>query len=97
MAEALTQEQQVAEETVEEAGRGVERMKEGEPTKAAAEVEERVPSMTYMYAAGVSMLASILLFLFKKRDTAIFIGLWPPTIFSMALFYKLLKPSGEAK
>ena len=95
MAEAMTKEQQDIEQMAEAAKRGVEKIKEGEPTKAIAEVQETTPSMVYAYFAGGSILASVLLFLFKKRESAIFVGLWPPTLFSMALFYKLLRPSTE--
>jgi hypothetical protein len=97
MADAMTTEQDVAKQTVEQAEHGVQRLKEGEPTRAAAEVQESVPSVNYAYFAGGSILASVLLFLFRKREAAIFVGLWPPTFFSMALFYKLLKPSREIR
>ena len=97
MAETMTGEQQVAEDTIEATKHAVEKLKEGEPTRAIAEAREREPSMSFAYLAGGSILASLVLFLLKKRESAIFVGLWPPTILSMALFYKLLRPSEEIK
>lgn len=95
MAEAMTREQKAVQRTVEEAKRGVEEIKEGEPTKAVARFQEGVPSPIYLYAAGASILGSLILFLGKKREAGIFMGLWAPTILNMALFYKLLRPSRE--
>ncbi|MDO8682686.1 MAG: hypothetical protein Q7N50_04315 [Armatimonadota bacterium] len=97
MAEVMTQEQKAARKTVEEAKKGVEQLKAGEPGMAAAQVQEGLPTSVYMYATGGSILASLLLYLFKKRETGIFVGLWAPTILNMALFYKLLRPSKETQ
>lgn len=95
MAEAMTKEQQAARETKEAAQRGIERLKEGEPTRAAMEVQEMIPTAAYAVAAGASILASAILFLRRYRDWSLFVGQWAPTILIMGIFYKLLRPSKE--
>jgi hypothetical protein len=96
MAEAMETEQQVAEQTRRAAQHGIERMREGEPTKSIMEMQEMIPSPIYAYAAGASVLASALLFFTRRsKDWALFVGQWAPTILAMGLFYKALKPSRE--
>jgi hypothetical protein len=95
MAEAMMRERQAAREAIEGARGGLKTMKEGEPTQAVAEFQEKLPSPIYMYAAAASIVGSAILFLRKNREAGIFVGLWAPTIMNLALFYKLLRPSKE--
>jgi len=94
MAEAMTEEQRIAEETGRAVRRGRRRLAEKEPTRAAMEVQEMIPSAVYAYAAGASILASLALFLRKEKDWSLFVAQWAPTILLMGIFYKLMKPSG---
>lgn len=59
-------------------------------------VQEEMPSKVYMAAVAGSILASMGLMMAGRRDAAIFVGLWPPTILNMALYYKLVRPSQES-
>ena len=43
------------------------------------------------------MILSAGLFLLGRRQSSQFIGLWVPSIISLALFYKLLRPSSEVR
>jgi len=95
MADVMTHEQKAAEQAVETVEKGAEELKAGEPTRAMARVQENLPSSIYLYATGASILASLILFLRKKRDVSLFVGLWAPTILNMGLFYKFLRPSRE--
>ena len=95
MAEAMTKEKQAVKETAEAAKRGVERVKEGEPTQGMMEAQEKIPSAAYSIAAGASILASLILFLRQRKDWSLFVGQWAPTFLLMGIFYKLLKPSRE--
>jgi hypothetical protein len=95
MAESMTREKQAVQETGRAAKRAVERVAEGEPTQGMMEAQERVPSSVYAIGAGASILASMILFLTRKKDWSIFVGQWAPTILLMGIFYKLLKPSKE--
>jgi hypothetical protein len=56
---------------------------------------EAVPTQAYLGAAGGSMVLSLLMRLFGKKDAAVFFGQLPPTFLLMALAYKLLRPSHE--
>ncbi|MBI2844800.1 MAG: hypothetical protein HYX78_15510 [Armatimonadetes bacterium] len=95
MAEAMTKEKEVAEQAGRAAKRGVQRVAEGEPTRAVMEVQEMIPVPLLAYAAGASILASAILFGAKRRDWSLFVGQWVPTFLLTGLFYKLLRPSKE--
>lgn len=58
---------------------------------------ENVPLSGYWYAAIGSMALSAVLFVIGKRQQSNFVGLWVPSIISLALFYKLLRPSKEVR
>ena len=57
---------------------------------------EDIPTNGYFGAMAASILGSIALYLAGKKSAAQFIGLWAPTILNLALFNKVLHPSGEA-
>jgi hypothetical protein len=56
---------------------------------------EEVPTQTYLRAALVAVGLSALLRLFGKKDAAVFVGQWPPTLILLGLAYKLLRPGEE--
>jgi hypothetical protein len=56
---------------------------------------ENLPSSVYYGGVFGSILLSIALFLTGKKQEAIFVGLWAPTIFNFGLYNKLLRPSRE--
>jgi hypothetical protein len=56
---------------------------------------EAVPTQIYWGLAMGSVILSAMFYLFGKRNTALFIGQWPPTFLALALLYKLLRPSRE--
>ncbi|MEX2237049.1 MAG: hypothetical protein WEB00_05900 [Dehalococcoidia bacterium] len=56
---------------------------------------EQVPLTGYWFGAIGSMVASAFLYLIGKKEASQFVGLWVPSIISLALFYKLLRPSTE--
>ena len=56
---------------------------------------EAVPTQVYWSLAMGSVLASAVLYILGKRETALFVGQWPPTFLALALLYKLLRPSHE--
>jgi hypothetical protein len=57
---------------------------------------EAVPTQIYWALAMGSILLSALCQLVGRRNTALFVGQWPPTFLALALLYKLLRPSQEA-
>ena len=56
---------------------------------------EAVPTQIYWALAMGSVILSAMFYLIGKRNTALFIGQWPPTFLALALLYKLLRPSRE--
>ena len=56
---------------------------------------EELPTQTYIQAALVAVGLSALLRLVGKKDAAVFVGQWPPTLILFALAYKLLRPADE--
>jgi len=56
---------------------------------------ENVSGRTWSWFALGSILLSAFLFLTGRRNWAIFIGQWPPTLLTLALFFRLLQPSRE--
>jgi hypothetical protein len=56
---------------------------------------EQLPATVYLYGTLGSMGASLLLRLLGRKDFANFVGLWPPTILSLAMLNKMLRPSKE--
>jgi len=73
--------------------REVEEAVHAPPMQRVWEFMETVPKQTYYFAMAGSILLSLGLFLFKKRDWGLFVGLWPPTIINFALMNRLLRPS----
>ena len=56
---------------------------------------DEIPTQIYLWAALVAVGLSALLRLFGKKDAAVFVGQWPPTLILFALAYKLLRPGHE--
>ena len=57
---------------------------------------EQTPAQMYWGVAMGAIAMSALLFLTGRREWALFVGQWPPTLVALALFYKLLRPSMES-
>lgn len=97
MATEMTTDMETAHKRMEKikakASQGFESVKKG--TGKAMQAPEKVPTNLYLGLAMGSILVSLVLFLVKKKDKALFVGLWPPTFLSLAMFYKLLHPSSE--
>lgn len=73
---------------------------QGGPAVAASETTERVLSgepansniRTALLAfAGASVLASLFFQITGKKNEALFIGQWPPTLVAVALWYQIVK------
>lgn len=56
---------------------------------------ESIPTSVYYWLAAASVIASAVLFFTGRRNWAIFVGQWPPTLLAVALLYKLLRPSRD--
>lgn len=56
---------------------------------------ENLPSSVYLYGTLGSIGLSLLLRLAGRKEFANFVGLWPPTILSLAMINKIIRPSKE--
>ena len=56
---------------------------------------EKVPTQLYLGLALGSLLTSAGLRFAGKKEAALFVGQWPPTLLLLALVHKLLQPSQE--
>lgn len=56
---------------------------------------ETIPTQVYWAIAMGAVVFSAVLYLLGRRSSALFVGQWPPTLLSLALLYKLLRPSQE--
>lgn len=86
MARAETMEKK-AQETVEQVSQ------EMEPqgfTRTMMKLPEHVTPPVYLGVTIASIIGSLVLWFFKKKETAIFVGLWPPTFLALGLFHKLI-------
>ena len=68
---------------------------EGYLTKAIEHYTSMVPSGVYLTAAIASVGLSLGLRMAGKRDPAMFVGLWAPTILLMGVYNKIVKVSGS--
>ncbi len=59
------------------------------------ETVENMPSSVYFGGVFGSIILSLYMYLTGRRQAAIFIGLWAPTILNLGLYSKLLRPSQE--
>ena len=59
------------------------------------ETIENLPTSVYYGSVAGSIALSLALFFSGKRQEAIFVGLWAPTILNLGLYNKLLRPSKE--
>ena len=59
------------------------------------ETIENLPTSVYYGSVAGSIALSLALFFTGKRQEAIFVGLWAPTILNLGLYNKLLRPSKE--
>lgn len=56
---------------------------------------ENLPSSVYYGSVAGSIVLSLFLYVTGRKNAAIFVGLWAPTILNLGLYNKLLRPSQE--
>ena len=56
---------------------------------------ENLPASYYLWGSLGSIGLSLLLRLAGRKEFANFVGLWPPTILSLAMLNKLMRPSRD--
>ncbi len=56
---------------------------------------ENLPSSAYYGSVAGSIVLSLFLYFTGRKQAAIFVGLWAPTILNLGLYNKMLRPSQE--
>ena len=69
--------------------------REGRLAKAIEEQTAKLPSDTFLWAAGGSIAASLTLKLIGRDKDAVFVGQWAPTFLILGLYNKLVKQLGS--
>lgn len=70
--------------------------REGHRTAAVEHVTASLPSMTWLWLAGASMLLSAgLAFTRERKGAANFVGLWVPSFLLLGIYNKLVKQHGS--
>jgi len=77
-----------------------EEIRQGEPTesKTAKAIEKRtarLPSDTFLWAAGGSICLSLTMRMMGRQNDAIFVGQWAPTFLILGLYNKIVKTTGS--
>jgi hypothetical protein len=68
---------------------------EGPIARAIEEQTAKLPSDAFLWAAGGSIGASLILKMLDRHHEALFVGQWAPTILILGLYNKLVKQRGS--
>jgi hypothetical protein len=69
--------------------------REGSVARAIERQTAKLPSDAFLWAAGASIAASLILKLLDRHHEALFVGQWAPTILILGLYNKLVKQHGS--
>jgi hypothetical protein len=68
---------------------------EGSVARAIEQQTAKLPSDTFLWLAGGSIAASVMLKLAGRNHDALFVGQWAPTFLILGLYNKLVKVAGS--
>jgi hypothetical protein len=68
---------------------------EGRVAKTLESQTSKLPSDTWLWAAGASIAASLLLQLMGRKQGSLFVGQWAPTLLVVGVYNKLVKQLGS--
>lgn len=68
---------------------------EGTVARAIEEQTAKLPSDTFLWAAGASIAGSLLLQIAGRKVESNFVGQWAPTFLILGLYNKLVKVAGS--
>jgi len=68
---------------------------EGPVARAIEGQTAKLPSDTFLWAAGASIATSLILKMLDRHQEALFVGQWAPTILILGLYNKLVKQHGS--
>jgi hypothetical protein len=68
---------------------------EGRVAKKIETQTAKLPSDTFLWAAGGSILGSLVLKIMNREEDANFVGQWVPTLLILGLYNKMVKQLGS--
>jgi hypothetical protein len=68
---------------------------EGKSTRMLERVTARAPSSLWLWLAGGAIAASLGLFIAGRKESAIFVGLWPLALLTVGSYNKIVKTLGS--
>ena len=68
---------------------------EGRVAKTIEDQTAKLPSDTFLWLAGGSILCSLTLKAMGRRHDALFVGQWAPTFLILGLYNKIVKVAGS--
>jgi hypothetical protein len=71
------------------------RHSEGGLARPIEEYTARLPSDTFLWAAGASIVGSLALMVTGNRHGSLFVGQWAPTLLILGLYNKIVKVAGS--
>ena len=69
--------------------------REGPVARAIEEQTAKLPSDAFLWTAGASVAASLVLKMLDRQHESLFVGQWAPTILILGLYNKLVKQHGS--
>ena len=82
-------------ESVSRQGSEPERHREGPVARGIEEYTAQLPSDTFLWAAGASMIASLALGASGNKHGALFVGQWAAPFLLLGVYNKLVKVAGS--
>ncbi len=74
---------------------GAAQQSEGRVARAIEQQTAKLPSDLFLWAAGGSIVASLLLQFSGRKEESLFVGQWAPTFLILGLYNKLVKVAGS--
>jgi len=68
---------------------------EGTIARTIEQQTAKLPSDTFLWAAGASIIGSLVLHTMDRKHDALFVGQWAPTFLILGLYNKLVKVAGS--
>jgi hypothetical protein len=72
-----------------------EQHSEGMVARVIEEQTAKLPSDIFLWAAGGSIIGSLLLQFSGRKEESVFVGQWAPTFLILGLYNKLVKVAGS--
>jgi len=72
-----------------------ERQTEGSVARMIEEQTAQLPSDLFLWAAGASIVGSLVLQCADRQHASLFVGQWAPTFLILGLYNKLVKVAGS--